>query len=54
MTLMVHDFRALLIYNVTFLDRPKSLSNSKALGEDVYRDAYYKIKNLLEKDYGKY
>ena len=36
-------------YNVTFLDRPKSLSNSKALGEDVYRDAYYKIKNQLEK-----
>ena len=36
-------------YNVTFLDRPRSLSNSKALGEDVYRDAYYKIKNQLGK-----
>ena len=31
-------------YNVKFLKRPKVLSTSKALGEDVFRDAYFKIK----------
>tara|TARA_B100000963_G_scaffold350135_2_gene360001 strand:+ start:2754 stop:3491 length:738 start_codon:yes stop_codon:yes gene_type:complete len=36
-------------YNVTFLERPKYLSTSKALGEDVFKDAYYKIQNLLKR-----
>tara|TARA_A100001011_G_C14065863_1_gene738146 strand:- start:111 stop:875 length:765 start_codon:yes stop_codon:yes gene_type:complete len=36
-------------YNVTFLKRPKYLATSKALGEDVFRDAYYKIKSQVER-----
>ena len=36
-------------YNVNFLERPKYLSTSKALGEDVYRDAYFRIKEILKK-----
>ena len=35
-------------YNVTFLQRPKYLSTSKALGEDVYQDAYFRIKEVLK------
>ncbi len=36
-------------YNVTFLKRPKYLATSKALGEDVFKDAYFKIKSIVEK-----
>ena len=36
-------------YNVNFLERPKYLSTSKALGEDVYQDAYFRIKEILKK-----
>ena len=37
-------------YNVKFVNRPKYLSTSKALGEDVFRDGYFKIKDELKKD----
>ena len=37
-------------YKVNFLERPKYLSTSKALGEDVYKDAYFRIKESLKKE----
>ena len=36
-------------YKVTFLKRPKYLATSKALGEDVFKDAYFKINSIVEK-----
>ena len=32
------------------MERPKYLSTSKALGEDVYQDAYFRIKESLKKE----
>lgn len=37
-------------YKPTFLFRPKKLNTSYALGEDVFKDAYLKIKKILKKD----
>mgnify|MGYP003328227554 CR=1 FL=1 len=37
-------------YGATIIKRPKSLANSKALGEYVYEHAYFEIKKLLEED----
>ena len=34
-------------YNPVFLDRPKYLATNSALGEEVFKDAYYKIKKHL-------
>ena len=31
-------------YNPIFIERPKYLATNSALGEEVFRDAYYKIK----------
>jgi len=35
-------------YNPIFLDRPKRLATNSALGEEVYRDAYFRIKKKLK------
>ena len=35
-------------YNVDFIDRPKSLNNSKALGDHVFEYSYFKIKKILK------
>ncbi len=32
------------------IKRPKKLASDKALGEDVFRDAYFSVKNLLRKE----
>ena len=37
-------------YNVTFIERPKSLNNSKALGDHVFEFSYFKIKKMLKKE----
>lgn len=34
-------------YNPIFIERPKYLATNSALGEEVFRDAYYKIKKNL-------
>ena len=34
-------------YDAIHINRPKALTNSKALGEDVYEHGYFKIKKLL-------
>ncbi len=34
-------------YNPIFINRPKHLNTNTALGEDVFRDSYLKIKKLL-------
>tara|TARA_Y100000590_G_scaffold175838_2_gene200941 strand:- start:14569 stop:15306 length:738 start_codon:yes stop_codon:yes gene_type:complete len=34
-------------YGAICIERPKSLANSKALGENVYKHAYFKAKNFL-------
>ena len=34
-------------YKPIFLERPKQLATNAALGEEVYRDAYYRIKKIL-------
>ena len=34
-------------YNPIFINRPKHLNTNAALGEDVFRDSYLKIKKLL-------
>ena len=36
-------------YGAILLERPKSLATNKALGENVFKDAYFKIKKLLAK-----
>ena len=35
-------------YGAILLDRPKYLATNKALGEEVFRDAYFKIKKFLQ------
>ena len=35
-------------YNPIFIDRPKRLATNSALGEEVYRDAYFRIKKKLK------
>ena len=35
-------------YGVNFIDRPKSLNNSKALGDHVFEYAYFEIKKKLK------
>jgi CMP-N-acetylneuraminic acid synthetase len=35
-------------YNPVFLNRPKKLATNSALGEHVFQDAYYKIKDILK------
>ena len=37
-------------YNATIIERPKILSNSSALGENVYEHGYFEIKKRLEKE----
>ena len=36
-------------YNVSFIERPKYLNNSKALGDHVFEFSYFKIKKMLKK-----
>ena len=36
-------------YNVSFIERPKYLNNSKALGDHVFEFSYFKIKNMFKK-----
>tara|TARA_E500000178_G_scaffold343555_1_gene390509 strand:+ start:1420 stop:2160 length:741 start_codon:yes stop_codon:yes gene_type:complete len=36
-------------YKVNFIDRPKKLASSKALGDHVFEHGYFKIKKLLKK-----
>ena len=35
-------------YNPIFLKRPKHLATNAALGEEVFKDAYLKIKKMLK------
>ena len=35
-------------YNVSFIERPKYLNNSKALGDHVFEFSYFKIKKMLK------
>ena len=35
-------------YDPIFLKRPKSLATNAALGEEVFRDSYYRIKRILK------
>lgn len=37
-------------YNVTFLNRSSKLSTDKALGDDVFVEAYFQIKEMIEKE----
>ena len=37
-------------YRAVLLDRSKHLATNKALGEDVFEDAYFKIKKFLQKE----
>ena len=37
-------------YNVDFIERPKSLNNSKALGDHVFEYSYFQIKKKLKKE----
>ena len=36
-------------YGATIIKRPKSLAKKNALGEDVFRHGYYKVKKILQK-----
>ena len=35
-------------YDVEFIERPKSLNNSKALGDHVFQYSYFKIKKKVK------
>ena len=37
-------------YNATLIKRPKKLASDKALGDHVFEDGYFKIKEILKKE----
>ena len=38
------------LYQATNIERPKNLNTNEALGEDVYKHAYFEIKKILKKE----